>query len=337
MGLTRDGALFYGIVRADEDVYVADLDPETGKVVGDARKVIEDHEGTNYAPDYSPDGKYLAYISKRGSSPYPTNVGNTLCIRSLETGQTREFYREFWRIGVRVIHSPEWSPDGRFILVAASGSNSGIELYRFDLMTNEIRRIVTTNPGERLLSGGFGPDGSYFLARASREEGFTKIVKLDFVSAGEKEVYRIPYVPLRLRVRVSPDGRWLSFLNNDNGRPRSIRIIPAEGGTPRDVWSFGETEPGTPSLDHWWTPDGKYILFKSLDDHRELWRVSIQGGEPEVVGVLNLFGAPLHLSVHPSGRHIAFASRGDYSTASEVWVMENFLPTSATGGAGGGR
>lgn len=339
MGLTRDGALFYGIVRAAEDVYFADLDPETGRVVGDPRKAIEDHEGTNYAPAFSPDGKYLAYISKRGSSPYPTNVGNTLCIRSLETGQTREFYREFWRIGVRVIHAPEWSPDGRFILLPAAGSDSRIELYRFDLMTDQIRRIVTSDPSESLLSGRFGPDGRYFLARGNEEANSARIVALDLNTGDEREVYRFPYIPSRLRLRVSPDGRWLSFLNNDNGRPRSLRIIPTEGGSPREIWSFGETGPGTPSLEHWWTPDGQHILFKSLDDEpfqRELWRIAVQGGQPERIGVLALHGAPLNLSVHPNGRQIAFASRGDFSTASEVWVMENFLPTSQLPAGNGG-
>ena len=36
-------------------------------------------------PAYSPDGKSLAYVSRRGSMVFPTNFANALCIHSLET------------------------------------------------------------------------------------------------------------------------------------------------------------------------------------------------------------------------------------------------------------
>ena len=336
-------------MRASVDVYEADLDPETGKVVGPPRKAIEDHEGNNYAPAYSPDGRYLAYVSKRGSSPYPTNVGNTLSIRSLDTGEHRDFYREFWRLGVRYLVAPRWSPDGRFITVGGSKRDSGTDVYRVDVATGKIALVYGSRPGESLLGGEFGPDGTHYLARGSREGNFTQVVAQDLETGEEREVYRSPRYELRLRIGVSPDGRWLSLLNNDNGIPRSLRIVPTEGGNPREIWSFGTTEPGTPSFDHSWTPDGKYILFNTRpsrtapstsegritdDPHqRALWRVPVRGGQPERIGVFDLWGAPWSLSVHPSGRRIIFESKGTADTSSEVWVMDNFLPASQSGGS----
>jgi len=67
IGLTREGALYYGVVRATEDIYVADLDARTGMVAGTARKAIEQFEGGNFTPAYSRDGKYLAYVSRRAT------------------------------------------------------------------------------------------------------------------------------------------------------------------------------------------------------------------------------------------------------------------------------
>ena len=42
-------------------------------------------------PSYSPDGKYLAYISKRAGMFFPTLRGNALCVKSLASGHERVF------------------------------------------------------------------------------------------------------------------------------------------------------------------------------------------------------------------------------------------------------
>jgi len=56
----------------------------------------------------------------------------------------------------------------------------------------------------------------------------------------------------------------------------------------------------------------------------ELWGVSVEGGEQRNLG----FSVPQQvgsLSVHPDGKHLAFHIQEE---ATEVWVMENFLPGS---------
>jgi len=53
----------------------------------------------------------------------------------------------------------------------------------------------------------------------------------------------------------------------------------------------------------------------------ELWRISLEGGKPEKVGLA--MKRLRELRVHPDGRQIVFAAGG---RKTEVWVMENFLP-----------
>jgi Tol biopolymer transport system component len=329
IGLTREGSLFYGVVRATEDVYAADLDPATGKAAGPPRMAIEQFEGANFAPSYSPDGRYLAYVSRRGNSPYPTNVGNALCIRSLGTGQERVFYREIWRLGLRYIGGPRWSPDGRSITFGGSEGTSFTDAYRIDLQTGEITRILRCGPDEQLTGAAYGSEGKHFFVRSNRKEGYSQIVVRDIESGQEQELYRLAGES-RIDVALSPDGHRLSFINMGWGTTRSLRIMPASGGVAREIWSFGETKPGTPSMTHTWAPDGRYILFGAPDpsDPRgwELWRIPVEGrGQPEKMGLQRGWGI-WHISVRPDGRQLVFAGRGGASTDSELWVLENFLP-----------
>jgi Tol biopolymer transport system component len=328
VGLTREGAFYYGVVRATEDVYIADLDPTTGVVTGPPRKAIEQFEGGNFSPSYSPDGKYLAYMSRRGNSPYPTNVGNALCIRSLDTGQERVLYREIWRLGLRYIGGPRWSPDGRFITFGGSGDVSVSSSYRIDLQSGEITLILHCGPDEGLTGTAYGPDGKHFYGRRNSKTGDLQIIVQDLRSGEVRERYRL-VGESRIDIALSPDGRWLSFINSGWGATRSLRIMPASGGDVREIWSFGETKQGTPTISHQWTPDGRYILFGAPDPSHltgwELWRVPVEGGKPEKMGLQRNWGI-WHISVRPDGRQLVFAGRGTSSTDSELWVLENFLP-----------
>jgi Tol biopolymer transport system component len=329
VGMTREGALYYGVVRATEDVFVADIDPTSGKVTGPPRKAIEQFEGGNFTPCYSPDGKYLAYVSRRGNSPYPTNVGNALCIRSLDTGQERVFYREIWRQGLRHVGLSGWSPDGRLIAFTGSGEISTRGIYLLDLETDEITPVVNFGPDERSPGGIYGPDGKCFFERVKIKEGISQIVVRDLESGEERELHRIPGLE-RIGIALSPDGRRLSFANTGWGGVRSLNVMPASGGDVREIWSFGEMMRGVPTISHAWTPDGQYILFSAPDLTNlrvwDLWRVPVEGGAaPEKVGLQTKWGM-LDLTVHPNGRQLAFAGRGGPSDESELWVLENFLP-----------
>jgi len=329
IGLTREGSLYYGVVMVTEDVFAVDLDPSTGKVTSPPRKLIESYEGGNFTPSFSPDGNYLAYVSRRGNSPYPTNVGNALCIRSLDTGKEQVFYREIWRLGLRYIAGPDWSRDGRFIIFGGSTGISGYSMYRIDLKTGEVSRMYLCSPDERLSRGVYGPDEKYFFTRAKLDDGFSQIVVRDLRSGEEKELFRYPQVERGVRTALSPDAHWLCFSNAGWGGIRTLNIMPATGGEVKEIWNFGEIERGTFGIYQVWSPDGRYILFSAFDlsDRRtwDLWRIPVEGGIPEKTGLQRNHGI-YSLTISPDGRKLAFASRGGYSSDSELWVLENFLP-----------
>ena len=72
------------------DVYIATLDPATGKVLTPPEKIPQRFEGMNASPDWSPDGKYLVYMSVRGLATTESVSSYVLVIHSIETGEERE-------------------------------------------------------------------------------------------------------------------------------------------------------------------------------------------------------------------------------------------------------
>ena len=104
--------------------------------------------------------------------------------------------------------------------------------------------------------------------------------------------------------------------------------MPASGGESRELVRVDQEKEtpfgGSPS----WTSDGRYIVFLkgakgNYPTEWQLWRVAVEGGEPERIGLIaarQLVG----LRRHPDGRRVAIS---DVKVDLEVWVMENFLPT----------
>jgi len=77
-------------------------------------QVTNPEKGVTITYGWSPDGKYLAYISIRDSLGPKSSTQSVLCIRSLDTGEERELFPDlpdFWNL--------KWSPDSRYILCIA--------------------------------------------------------------------------------------------------------------------------------------------------------------------------------------------------------------------------
>ena len=327
LGLTQDGSYYYGLPGRANDIYFADLDPEIGKVVKPATKAVQNFEGLNSLPDFSPDGKRLVYV-RPGGRP--------LIVRSLETGEEHELQPDR-PLSYLARSAPRWFPDGRSILVGARAAYSAKEtrwgLHQVHVETGAVTHVLWGDEQGSIYRPTppvFSPDGSRIFFRRYTSPG-TRIYEYDLDAEQERKLdFHLPVGAKGYAsgLALSPDGRQLALIIVfDDGF--SLRIAPSAGGEMREVLRLPGVKPlPFPDRRSWlvWTPDGRHLLFaRPKDEATELWRISVEGGDPENLGLT--MKKMESLSIHPGGLRIAFTGPGPRPGA-EVWAIENFLPTS---------
>ena len=328
LGFAPDGAFYYGLgYRSMVDIYISRVEKSSGNILAPSGKLEKRFEGTNWLPRFSPDGEYLAYVSARGKKSGGMPV---ICIRTLASGEVKEFPVKLSRIGCL-----SWSPDGKSFLL--SGKDEEVEnqsqdgwLYRLDisdgrltpLVQKELDSIMGTGSWSQ-IKGEWAPDGKgIYYVYTDRTALKGRVFYRDLVKNTDKELYSTPPDD-NVFFSLSNDGKWLAMINRDSRR--SLQILPSEGGEPRELLRYENAGEGMPSIA--WTPDDKYIYFtrhlKEDEEKKSVWRIPSNGGKPEKISIkMDNFG---NLNFHPDGQHIAFQSQTIEKPA-EIWVMENFLP-----------
>jgi len=315
LGFTRDGAYYYATSDAvRREVYTAFLDLDKG-IVTDLPARAPQVPGSNEGPEWSQDGKFLAYI----------HGGNSIVIRSLETGEERSLttktIQNFWTVGWGERYL-RWSPDGRQLLAP-----QGPTLFLINVTTGEATPLESG--GWRTRYGRWSRDGkAVFYVQLGQETRVAEIVKQDLETRQEEVLYSPDSAPgddYFASLELSPDGRWLAFSGSDktSGTETVLMVISAEGGQPRLLLRVPESEQVKVVG---WSPDGREILFTrdlklATERSTTLWRIRIEGGAPRKLelgkNVLN------DIRFHPDGRRVAFDSG---QRGAEIWVMQNFLP-----------
>jgi Tol biopolymer transport system component len=317
-GITRNGSLYYVTSNALMDIFVAEIDQEKGKITAAPKKMILPRQGNNIGPQYSPDGRSLAYIQRSSQGAEEAS----LCVLSLETNEERVF-----PLGSNG-RFPRWSPDGRFVYFSSIPSENRMRIFRLDVKTG-LCASVETQESDDLVFGnwfiGCSPDGkSYYYIHSEADKKICRIFVRDIERGLEQELFqediRLPWTAV-----ASPDGKWLAVVSRET--QRALKLVPTSGREAKVLYAF-EQGGGWPTM-LTWTPDGRNIIFSRENSKREsqgwgLWKISVHGGEPQDLGINTRYIS--EVCVHPDGKRLALSTYDPETSGSELWVMENFLP-----------
>jgi len=203
------------------------------------------------SPIFSPDGKWIAFISSRDG-------GDNLYIISTSGGEARQLTKISTGVS-----DPLWSPDGRWI---AFSSDVYPKCGADDACNRKIEERWSKGPLHAHMANAL-----LYRHWTAWKDGKRTHILLAQVSDGETRdltpgEFDSPPFQLggSLQYDFSPDSKELAFDSNHDPDPASstnsdLWIVPLTGSEPaRNITSSNPAYDGTPR----YSPDGKYIAYR---------------------------------------------------------------------------
>ena len=324
MGTSRSGSYFFRDTiptSVDSDIYVANVNVDDGKVLNASRKLVRRWEGHNTRPSWSPDGKFLAYISYRS----PNTV---MVIQSTESSLERVIPLPNWQQAAR----PRWSPDGRSLLYIGSNDSGLSTKYVIDVETGVVSPFSPhTDVTHRQNDADWSLDGKrvFYIQRVAKDQNKLNlsIIAENRGSDDEKLLFQnadhVKGSDAPRRFAVSPSGRQLAFTSQKN-----VSIISVDGGTPRVVFQSDpkHADDNLDNSDVAWSLDERWLIFSRRG---LLFQVPVDGGTPRMLNLGTEGLAINYFSLHPDGRQVVFSAereRDEFAShLGGIFVLENFL------------
>lgn len=333
--------------KSSTDIWMVSYDGKT------TRRITYSTDSES-SPRWSPDGKYLSFLSSR---PGP-NKGNQIWILDLAGGEARQL-TDF----KGNLQSYEWSPDSkRFALVIgdpdpdaeanqAVGPNAKppkpIVLDRYKIKQDVQGYLQTTGRRgyiylydiegkklDRLTKGkvdegspSWSPDGSKIAFTSNRHpdtdrDPFVQIFVADAKAGSvEKQITPLTSLGESGRPQWSPDGKTIAFTETDEKKfgaydMSHLTLVSSDGGTPTRFKATEDLDRGISN--HRFSADGKSITFL-VTDNMSVYpsRANLSGGNSE-----KLMNPPVVVSNWNQAKERVVVLSGNNEKPSEVYAFE---------------
>ncbi|HEX5109057.1 MAG TPA: protein kinase [Vicinamibacterales bacterium] len=342
LGWTARG-LAYSQYQRTDDVYTAAVDPASGEPRGDPRLIPYRRTGHNTVPEWSPDGKYLAFVSSSSSSL--DQPDRRLVLLPSGGGEAREFPTPAHRLWTL-----RWFGDSRGLGITGHDARGQRTLFRLTIASGEWQTFPLRASPAMQWNGMYfdwNTDGTrYFYAwQDDWAPSELTIIERELQSDSERIVYRGKSEARMDRfrgLRFSPDRRSLSFRGIGG-----IHLLDVEATQVQVVHDEvpGEARlTGAPPEGPTWSPNGRALLAPRIENREtdrrdtELRLIPADGAAvrriPFPSGLTRLLtsrpGAPRpsiqSVVWSPDGGRLAFALR---TSQVESFMIED--PLSLTG------
>ena len=202
--------------------------------------------------------------------------------------------------GNGIIEAPNWSRDGKFLLVNTDGS-----LYRLPLTGEPKLEKIDLGEGYRCNNDhDLSPDDKllgFSASSPSSRQSQVYVAQAD----GSQVKMLTPAAPSYFH-GWSPDGKWLAFVGQRDKKFEIYRV-PVGGGAEERLTSKGAYDDGPE-----YSPDGKWIYFNSdRSGGWDIWRMPPEGagpGDAKVQQVTNDEFEDWFPHISPNGKRMVFLS-----------------------------
>jgi dipeptidyl aminopeptidase/acylaminoacyl peptidase len=285
----------------------------TVPAAGGTPKQLTNWPGREMAPEFSPDGKWIAFeadyrgVNVRDVYIIPAGGGEAIQVSSHPLNDA----------------NPMWSPDSKtlFFVTDMYFQNS---IAAYDLATKQTRR-VGPGGGNAQLS----PDGKTFA--------FTRNGKPNDDDQSNDDIYTLPvtggdpklmtpntFNSLDRSPQWSPDSKSIAFVSDRNGF-NNIGLIDVATGQAKFLLTenIEQSEPR-------WSPDGKSLSFtKNLNYQYHIFRIPAAGGRAQQLTTRGGVNGGSSATGQTRGTHM-WSAKGDEiyfyhsdpSMTGDVWAMK---------------
>ncbi|RYZ38562.1 MAG: tolB protein precursor protein [Myxococcaceae bacterium] len=221
------------------------------------------------------------------------------------------------------------SPDGRQLLVVASGEANGRVFQQLRVQPLGGGATVALHPPRtRARNASWGPDGTW-LVTESDAQGFSDVVRA-LPGANAVDTLLTHVKQGCFEPSVSPDGTQVACVCSGDGDPE-VYVYRSDGaGEPRRITTF-YMEDRSPQ----WSPDGQWLLFVSNRERRErLYLVRPDGSDLRVLSGEGFAGDEREAAFSPDSQRVAYVARSA-DGKSRLWMTKvaGGAPVALTDGA----